>query len=369
MNPCVGKGRRTLLEKRLNSMSARRNAATTPSLRALRHRLRLVEGGQEGRFARRLRENGGPLRRTIIDTIQVNLGKVCNQACSHCHVDAGPKRTESMGAEAIERILALLEASPEVQTVDITGGAPELNPHFRHLVRRARELGRHVIDRCNLTILLEPGQEDLVDFLAEHVVEVVSSMPCYTADNVDKQRGAGVFGRSIEGLKRLNARGYGDGESGLVLNLVYNPGGAFLPPAQDKLQVDYEARLSADFGVVFDQLFTITNMPIARFSTWLHKQGKTAEYMDLLDGSFNPATLPALMCRSQLSVAWDGRIYDCDFNQMLDMPAAAPVSHCDQATIFVLNSIADLHHGPIAIADHCLGCTAGAGSSCSGNLG
>ncbi len=349
-------------------MSRRRIAAIAPELKPTRPALRVLEGQGGGRFARKVREHGAPLRRTVIDTLQVNVGKVCNQACSHCHVDAGPKRTESMNRQTVERVLALVAASDEIRTVDITGGAPELNPHFRDLVRGARDLGRHVIDRCNLTVLLEPGQEDLIDFLAEHRVEVVSSLPCYTADNVDKQRGKGVFGRSIEGLRRLNARGYGDGQSGLQLNLVYNPGGAFLPPAQASLQADYKTRLADDFGIVFDQLFTITNMPIARFSTWLQQQGQADAYMQLLETSFNPTTLPALMCRTQLSIDWQGCIYDCDFNQMLEIPAAAPMAPGLAPTIFDLASTADLHQGPIRVADHCLGCTAGAGSSCGGSL-
>lgn len=305
----------------------------------------------------------GPLRRRAVDTLQVNVGKRCNQACHHCHVDAGPRRTEQMTAATAERVLELLARSPGVTTLDLTGGAPELNPSFRRLVTGARALGRHVMDRCNLTVLLEPGQEDTAAFLADHDVEIVASLPCYTEGNVDKQRGRGVFGRSIEALRRLNALGYGSGVAGRRLVLVYNPGGAFLPGSQAGLHADYAARLERDFGVVFDDLFTLANMPIARFRGDLERQGKLDAYLALLRDAYNPGTLDGLMCRSLVSVSWDGRLFDCDFNQMVELPA--PVA---ARTLWDLDDLDALADRPIATAAHCFGCTAGAGSSCGGAL-
>lgn len=305
----------------------------------------------------------GPLRRRAVDTLQVNVGKRCNQACHHCHVDAGPKRTEQMGAATAERLLELLARSPGVHTLDLTGGAPELNPSFRRLVTGARALGRQVMDRCNLTVLLEPGQQDTAAFLADHDVAIVASLPCYTEGNVDKQRGRGVFGRSIEALRRLNALGYGRGVAGRRLVLVYNPGGAFLPGSQAGLHADYAARLDRDFGVVFDELFTLANMPIARFRGDLERQGKLDDYLALLRDAYNPGTLDGLMCRSLVSVSWDGRLFDCDFNQMVELPA--PVA---ARTLWDLDSLDALTDRPIATAAHCFGCTAGAGSSCGGAL-
>ena len=305
-----------------------------------------------------------PLTRAAPSWLQVNLGKKCNQTCTHCHVDASPFRTEMMDDASVDAVKRVLEDNPQLVTLDLTGGAPELHPRFRELVAHARALGREVIDRCNLTILSEPGHEDLADFLAAHEVHVVASLPCYSEANVDKQRGRGVFARSIAGLQALNARGYGrDGVR--TLDLVYNPGGAFLPPPQAALQADYAARLHEDFGIVFDELLTITNMPIARFRGDLRRQGKLETYEQLLVSSFNPATLPGLMCRHLISVGWDGRLYDCDFNQMLEMPTAGPVS-----TIGALAaSTPEVWTGAdIAVGSHCLGCTAGAGSSCGGAL-
>ena len=315
-------------------------------------------------FAATLAAHGlGRLRRTTTATLQVNVGKRCNQACHHCHVEAGPTRTETMGEAVAARVLALLAASPAVDLVDVTGGAPELNPHFRWLVREARRLGRRVIDRCNLTILLEPGMADLAEFLAAHRVEVVASLPCYSAENVERQRGRGVFERSIAALRILNRLGYGQPGSGLTLDLVYNPVGAFLPPPQAVLEARYRSELCARFGIEFCRLLTITNMPIARFADWLRRTGQDAAYMSLLVNHFNPATVPGLMCRSLVSVGWDGRLYDCDFNQMLEIPLGAAAR-----TIWDLASLDELTGQPVATASHCFGCTAGSGSSCGGAL-
>ena len=309
------------------------------------------------------RHGVGPLLRARVTTLQINVGKRCNQACHHCHVEAGPTRTEIMGEAVAARVLELLAASADVAIVDLTGGAPELNPHFRRLVRRARELGRHVIDRCNLTVLFEPGMDDLAEFLAAHGVEVVASLPCYSAENVEKQRGRGVFDKSIEALRRLNALGYGQPGSPLVLNLVYNPVGAFLPPPQAELEARYKDELRRGFGIEFHRLLTITNMPIKRFADFLERGGRREAYMSLLVNHFNARTVTALMCRSLLSVGWDGSLHDCDFNQMLDMPLGAGVR-----TIWELDSIDTLATQPIATGTHCFGCTAGAGSSCGGAL-
>jgi len=310
-----------------------------------------------------VRHGVGPLRRAAVTTLQVNVGKRCNQACHHCHVEAGPTRTEIMGEAVATRVLELLAASPDVAIVDLTGGAPELNPHFRRLVREAGRLGRHVIDRCNLTVLLEPGMEDLPEFLATHAVEVTASLPCYGPENVEKQRGRGVFDKSIAALRRLNALGYGRPDSALVLNLVYNPVGAFLPPPQAELEARYKDELLGAFGIEFHRLFTLTNMPIKRFAEFLARQGQEEAYASLLVNHFNPATVPGLMCRSLVSVGWDGSLYDCDFNQMLEMPLGAGVP-----TIWELDALDALARRPVATGSHCFGCTAGAGSSCGGTL-
>ena len=317
------------------------------------------------RFADALCEAGlAPLRAAAVTWLQVNLGRVCNQACHHCHVDAGPKRTEAMSTEVADRVIELMDRTPAIDLLDITGGAPELNPNFARLVRAGRARGARVIDRCNLTILLEPGQEQLVDFLAEQRVEVVASLPCYLEENVDKQRGRGVYERSIEGLRRLNAAGYGDPDSGLVLDLVYNPGGPFLPPAQEALEADYKARLGERFGVRFNSLLTITNMPIARFRHDLQRSRRLEAYEQLLQRSFNPATVPGLMCRSLVSVGWEGTLYDCDFNQMLELGLDGSVGR----TLWDIESFDALRDRPITVADHCFGCTAGCGSGCGGAL-
>jgi radical SAM/Cys-rich protein len=304
----------------------------------------------------------GLLTRTQTTTLQVNVGKLCNQACHHCHVEAGPKRTEIMPRHVAERVIGLLAGSPQIQTLDITGGAPELNPNFRFLVTQAWRLGCHLIDRCNLTVMFEPGQEDLAEFLARHSVEVVASLPCYTAENVDQQRGRGVFDKSIRALQLLNSLGYGRPGSELTLNLVYNPLGAFLPPSQEKLEADYRIQLREHFGVEFNRLFTITNMPIKRFAEWLARERKQESYMGLLVNHFNPATVEGLMCRSLVSVGWEGQLYDCDFNQMLEIGMRGT------RTIWDLQSFDGLAGKRIATGSHCFGCTAGTGSSCGGSL-
>jgi radical SAM/Cys-rich protein len=299
--------------------------------------------------------------------LQVNVGKRCNQACHHCHVEAGPKRTESMSERVADRVVELLGANPTVTTVDLTGGAPELNPHFRRLVAEAHGLGRQVIDRCNLTILFEPGQDDLPEFLAAHGVAITASLPCYTADNVERQRGLGVFDKSIRALQRLNALGYGRPDTALRLDLVYNPVGAFLPPAQPELEARYRDELLRAFGIGFDRLLTITNMPIKRFAEMLAREGAEEAYLSLLVNHFNPTTVDGLMCRSLLSVGWDGRLYDCDFNQMLELPFAAPRAGAPR-TVWDVDDLRTLDALPVATARHCFGCTAGAGSSCGGAL-
>jgi radical SAM/Cys-rich protein len=295
-------------------------------------------------------------------TIQVNVGKWCNQACHHCHVDAGPRRTERMTRETAERMIEVLAASHRVETFDITGGAPELNSNFAMLVERARALGRKVIVRCNLTVTLEPGMEWLVEFYRRSGVELVCSLPCYTAENTDRQRGAGVFDKSIVALRNLNAAGFGRGT--LRLDLVYNPIGSSLPPPQAELEAQYRDQLDRNFGIVFDRLLTITNMPIARFANQLSIAGNHSAYMSLLVNHFNPATVDALMCRDLVSVGWDGRLYDCDFNQMLEIPLGAPAT----STIWDLDDVGNLAGARIATGSHCFGCTAGAGSSCGGAI-
>jgi radical SAM/Cys-rich protein len=307
------------------------------------------------------------LRREAPRTLQVNLGKLCNQACHHCHVDAGPKRTEIMTRATAERGIALLAASPGVETVDLTGGAPELNPNFIFLVEHARTLGRHVIVRCNLTVIFIAGMEHLPRFYRDHGVELVCSLPCYTRENVDQQRGRGVFDGSVEALRLLNRLGYGRPGSTLALNLVYNPLGAFLPPPQATLEARYREELGRLFGIEFHHLFTITNMPIKRFADHLHRWGKYEEYMGLLINHFNPHTVPGLMCRSLVSVGWDGMLYDCDFNQMLELPMLS-ANGGRALTVWNLETLDRLAHTKIATASHCFGCTAGAGSSCAGAL-
>ena len=309
----------------------------------------------------------GPLVREETRTLQINVGKLCNQACHHCHVDAGPKRIEIMTREVAERVVELLALSPNIETVDITGGAPELNANFRWLVSDARARGRHVIDRCNLTVLFQPGMEDLPEFLARHQVEIIASLPCYTAENVDKQRGDGVFEKSIRALQILNQLGYGLPNSALALNLVYNPLGASLPPPQDRLEADYKQQLRERFGIEFHRLFTLTNLPIKRFADCLRRDGGYAAYMSLLVNHFNAQTVPSLMCRSLVSVGWDGKLYDCDFNQMLEIGMSSASGKAG-LTIGQIESFSGLSGQHISTGSHCFGCAAGSGSSCGGAL-
>ena len=312
-----------------------------------------------------MRSYGFPaLRRRRLETLQVNLGYKCNQTCLHCHVNAGPTRTEMMSQEVLADVLSFLAVS-SVKTLDITGGAPELHARFRDLVVRARELGVHVIDRCNLTVLLEPGQEDLASFLSKNKVEVTASLPCYTEELVDRQRGKGVYEKSIAALKLLNSLGYGAEASGLALNLVYNPQGPSLPPAQEQLEADYKRILGEAHGVVFNDLFTLANMPIQRFGSTLISKGQFNDYMALLHRSHRDQNLESVMCRTLVSVDWQGYVYDCDFNQMLDLP----LSFSSNKRIQLADLIGrDLSGNPIAVRDHCYGCTAGQGSSCGGAL-
>ena len=318
-------------------------------------------------FEQTLHERGcGILTREEVTTLQINVGKFCNQACHHCHVEAGPKRTEIMPPEVAQRIVSMLAANPSITTVDITGGAPELNPNFHWIVAEARKLGRHIIDRCNLTVLFEPGKDHLGEFLADNEVEVIASLPCYTASNVDQQRGRGVFEKSIHALQILNQLGYGLPGSKLKLNLVYNPLGASLPPPQEQLEAGYMRHLQEKFGVRFHHLYTLTNMPIRRFAAYLIQNQMLDSYMSLLVNHFNPATIGQLMCRSLVSVSWDGKLYDCDFNQMLDIGMDGPGG--DSPTIWGLDSFTRLAGMRIATRGHCFGCTAGTGSSCTGSL-
>ncbi|MEB3172457.1 MAG: arsenosugar biosynthesis radical SAM (seleno)protein ArsS [Cyanobacteriota bacterium] len=310
-----------------------------------------------------------PLARGALTTLQVNLGYRCNQACSHCHVNAGPARTEMMDAATLALIPQVLVAR-RIATLDLTGGAPELHPGFRDLVAQARALGVAVIDRCNLTILSEPGQEDLADFLAAQGVRVVASLPCYLEDNVDRQRGSGVFARSIAGLQQLNALDYGESDSGLVLDLVFNPQGPSLPPPQQQLEADYRRHLGQTYGIRFNRLLALANMPIARFAEQLQRSGALEAYQQLLERSHNPANLDQLMCRSLISVDWQGHLYDCDFNQMLGL-AAVGLFEPEQPRrpLHLLDLLQhDLTGEAIAVASHCFGCTAGSGSSCGGSL-
>ncbi len=313
-------------------------------------------------FINTLNEHRISLSRRSINILQVNIGKLCNQACTHCHVEAGPKRPENMTRETVDRLLELLALEPQIHTVDITGGAPELNPHFRHFVLGIRALGKQVIDRCNLTVLFEPQQEDTAKFLAGNQVQIVASLPCYKEDNVDKQRGRGVFDKSINGLLQLNDLGYGKPDTGLSLTLVYNPVGEHLPPAQAQLEADYHGHLESTFGIVFNNLFTITNMPIKRYAHALQRDGKLKDYMRLLAENFNSDAANNVMCANLVSIGWDGKIYDCDFNQMLEMPI-----NDKRKDIWQVDKISDIT-SEIVVANHCYGCTAGAGSSCGGAL-
>jgi len=328
------------------------------------HQLRILnDQNQYPTFDQKLAEHQLPvLQADTICTMQVNLGKLCNMTCEHCHVDAGPDRREIMNAETVQDCLKALE-HPGFQTLDLTGGAPEMNPHFREMVAQATKLNKQVIDRCNLTILLAPRYEDLPEFLATHQVEIVASLPCYLEENTDDQRGSGAFRKSIQALKKLNALGYGRQNSTLKLTLVYNPVGFSLPPDQSELEMAYRRELKNQFDIEFTNLITITNMPISRFLSELVSQGRLEEYRERLINAFNPDTVSGLMCRSLISVDWQGYLYDCDFNQMLNLPVVAAVRR----------HIRDFHYQDLAnrkivTNQHCYGCTAGAGSSCGGTI-
>jgi radical SAM/Cys-rich protein len=317
------------------------------------------------RFAQKLAAHSLSLRRTRPEILQVNVGKICNLTCIHCHVNAGPKRKEIMTGETIDRVIAWLDRT-DIPIVDLTGGAPEMIPDFRYFIERVRALSvwRKIIDRCNLTILLESGYEDLAEFLAEKKVEIIASMPCYTPDNVNAQRGEGVFEGSIKALQLLNSLGYGIAAD-LPLHLVYNPVGAFLPGPQTELEADYKRELKQHFGIVFNNLYTLANLPIARFASYLRHNDKLAEYMQLLVDAFNPATVEGLMCRNTISVGWRGEVYDCDFNQQLDMQW----QNREGAGLFLWDiDPGDIDNREIMTGDHCFGCTAGAGSSCGGAI-
>ena len=340
------------------TLAGARHALASPGAQ-----LRVLNNGSEARkpFAEALAESGlAPLTATGIRVFQINVGKLCNQTCGHCHVDAGPDRREIMTRETADLCIRAL-AGTAIPTVDITGGAPELNPSFRWLVEQIRALGRQVIDRCNLTVLLLPAQADLAGFLAANNVEIIASLPYFLESQTDAQRGAGVFAKSIEALRKLNALGYGQEGSGLRLNLIYNPVGAFLPPAQHPVEADFKRELSRRYGIVFNSLYTITNMPINRFLDFLLSSGNYERYMEKLIRAYNPAAAACVMCRYTLSVGWDGTLYDCDFNQMLDLP----VGYGSPAHIRDFDRAA-LDRRRITVAQHCYGCTAGSGSSCGG---
>ncbi len=339
------------------SLLARQNplASTDEQLR------RLANTNSCTPFEARMSQAGlFPLHATGITVFQINVGKLCNQTCRHCHVDAGPDRQEIMTRETAELCIRTL-AQSDIPTVDITGGAPELNPNFRWLVEQARGLRRHVIDRCNLSVLLLPSQADLAEFLASHQVEVVASLPHFRPSQTDAQRGDGVFEKSIRALQLLNKLGYGVEGSGLTLNLVHNPVGAYLPPKQEVIEAQFRKELSRQHNVVFNHLYTITNMPISRFLEFLVESGNYEGYMERLANAFNPSTAAGVMCRYTISIGWDGTLYDCDFNQMLDLP----ISHGAPRHLRDFNPV-QLHTRRIVTGNHCYGCTAGAGSSCGG---
>ena len=324
----------------------------------------MVLASTANHFAQRLVEHALPLRHTRTEILQINVGKICNLTCVHCHVNAGPKRKEIMSRETIDRVIDWF-AQTDIPTIDLTGGAPEMIPDFKYLIEQLKALtpARHIIDRCNLTILLEPGYEDYAGFLAQHRVEIIASMPCYTPENVNAQRGEGVFDGSIRALQLLNALGYGIHPE-LPLHLVYNPNGAFLPGPQSELETDYKRELREHFDIAFNRLYTITNLPIARFASYLKNNGKLADYMALLNDAFNPATVDGLMCRNTINVGWRGEVFDCDFNQMLKMQWRDD----DRALCLWDIDPAAVENREILTGNHCFGCTAGAGSSCGGAL-
>ena len=312
-----------------------------------------------------IHSNFPAIRRKALETLQVNLGYKCNQSCLHCHVNAGPKRTEMMDQVTVDAVLRFIDSST-VRTLDLTGGAPELHPLFRSLVTAAGERGLEVIDRCNLTVLFEPGQEDTADFLARHNIKVVASLPCYIRDNVDKQRGEGTFETSLKALRLLNQLGYGQPGTGLILDLVFNPQGPVLPPSQQTLEQDYKQHLSGQYDITFNNLLTLANMPIHRFGSTLVSRDKFDDYMTLLKDAHNEENAASVMCRSLISVDWQGYIYDCDFNQMLDMPLQ--IDTRQKLHLSELTGI-DLENHAIRVAEHCFACTAGQGSGCGGALG
>jgi radical SAM/Cys-rich protein len=318
------------------------------------------------RFAEKLSQHALPLRHTKTEVLQINVGKLCNLTCVHCHVNAGPKRKEIITRATMDRLIDWL-AKTHIPTVDLTGGAPEMIPDFKYLVERLKALtpARHIIDRCNLTILLEPGFEGYGEFLARHQIEIIASMPCYSAKNVNAQRGEGVFDASIKALQLLNSLGYGR-DPKLPLHLVYNPNGAFLPGPQEELEADYKRELKQHFGIVFNKLYTITNLPIARFASYLKNNNLLADYMALLNDAFNPATVDGLMCRNTINVSWQGEVFDCDFNQMLKMHWSR-AGGSDALHLWEIDP-ARVENREILTGDHCFGCTAGAGSSCGGAL-
>ena len=318
------------------------------------------------RFDSRLSRHGWKaLTRATITTLQINVGRLCNQACHHCHVEAGPKREEIMDSKVVDRLMEIA-AHPSITTIDLTGGAPEMNPHFRELVEHATQLGKQVLVRCNLTIIEEAGYEWLPAFYAEHKIHLICSLPCYTEENVAKQRGGGVFDKSIRALQKLNKVGYGqeNPNTGLQLDLVYNPAGTSLPPSQQSLETDYKKELGDSHGIVFNRLLTLANLPIGRFAQTLERNGELDPYLSMLDSAFNPATVEHLMCRNTLNVSWDGKLYDCDFNQMLQLEIGAGHPNLKDPA-FQLDQLAEI---PVKTGEHCLGCTAGSGSSCGGAL-
>lgn len=315
-------------------------------------------------FSEKIRQLGAPLTRRGVDALQVNLGRYCNLACIHCHVESGPTRTEMMSRETVDAVLAFLARS-SIPALDLTGGAPELHPDFDYLVESARAIGRHVMDRCNLTVIFEPGKNYLPEFFKRHQVELICSLPCYSEENVDRQRGKGTFELSIRALQRLNELGYGQPDSDLLLNLVYNPVGPHLPPPQEQLEQEYRQKLSAEFGIVFNHLFCLTNMPITRYAKHLRLRNEYDRYKDLLEKNFNAATLDHLMCRNLISIGWDGSVYDCDFNQMLDLALTDTAGQNLNVASLTFETVATRR---ITIDDHCYACSAGSGSSCGGAL-
>jgi radical SAM/Cys-rich protein len=315
-------------------------------------------------FSEKIRQLGAPLTRRGVVALQVNLGRYCNLACIHCHVESGPTRTEMMSRETVDAVLAFLARS-SIPALDLTGGAPELHPDFDYLVESARAIGRHVMDRCNLTVIFEPGKNYLPEFFKRHQVELICSLPCYSEENVDRQRGKGTFELSIRALQRLNELGYGQPDSDLLLNLVYNPVGPHLPPPQEQLEQEYRQKLSAEFGIVFNHLFCLTNMPITRYAKHLRLRNEYDRYKDLLEKNFNAATLDHLMCRNLISIGWDGSVYDCDFNQMLDLALTDTAGQNLNVASLTFETVATRR---ITIDDHCYACSAGSGSSCGGAL-